>query len=158
MTEQPRQPYHIPSNERYFLDADGYCWREVEIDGEITYGMARVNPDNSPIPAPVNYLTPVTSAHHTLRAYRLALFDAAAIFRQTANQYDSHTIGRHTHDEAARVLRKWAQDPGRMLGPLHRLRDPSQASTQVDALFADRHSGTSAPTPPIPAEGPNALR
>lgn len=117
-----RQPYRIPGNERYFLDADGFCWREVEMDGEIWHSMARVNPDNSPTPTPLNYLTPVTQEHHTLRAYRLALQDAAAIFTQTAERYEIGTHGRTSHHAAARVLRKWAEDPGRMIGPLHRLR------------------------------------
>lgn len=126
---EPRQPYRIPGNERYFLDADGYCWREVSglpvtdlMPDGIAHSMARVNPDNSPTPQPLVYLTPVTEEHHTLRAYRLALLDAAVIFRQTADDYEPHTIGRQTHDEAARVLRRWAEDPGRMVGPLHRLR------------------------------------
>lgn len=118
-----RQLYRIPTNERYFLDADGFCWREVEMtDGEIMHSMARVNPDNSPTPTPLLYLTPVTTEHHTLRAYRLALMDAAAIFRATADAYEPGTIGRNSHEQAALVLRRWAADPGRMIGPLHRIR------------------------------------
>lgn len=52
------QPYRIPGSERYFLDADGFCWREVELDGEVMHSMARVNPDNSPTSRSLTYLTP----------------------------------------------------------------------------------------------------
>lgn len=124
-----RRKYHIPTNERYFLDADGFCWREVEMDGDVWHSMARINPDNSATPGPLEYLTPVTQEQHTLRAYRLALMDASAIFAQTAAQHEKNSVDRHTYAEGARVLRQWASDPGRMLGPLHRLRaDDTSAS------------------------------
>lgn len=60
-----REPYQIPDGERYFLDADGYCWREVDMrppgapHAQIMHSMARVNPDNSPTPTPYTHLVPV---------------------------------------------------------------------------------------------------
>jgi hypothetical protein len=38
------------------VDAEGYCWR-VFPDG--TWSMARINPDNSPIPQPVTHFEPL---------------------------------------------------------------------------------------------------
>jgi hypothetical protein len=135
------KPYSIPTSERYFLDADGFCWREVEIDGEVMHSMARTNPDNSPTPRPLLYLTPVTQEQHTLRAYRLALMDAAAIFADTAAQHEGNTVGQHAYAEGARVLRTWATDPGRMLGPLHRHRaaTPENADCPVCRHHPDEH-------------------
>lgn len=37
------------------VDANGFCWR-VFADG--TWSMARINPDNSPVPQPVTYYVP----------------------------------------------------------------------------------------------------
>ena len=58
------QPYVVPDGERYFLDADGFAWREVWLNGEVRHSMARVNPDNSPTPEPLTYLTPVARRDH----------------------------------------------------------------------------------------------
>jgi hypothetical protein len=44
------------SEPRYFIDGAGYAWRDFGPDG---ISMARINPDNSPIPEPRTYLEPV---------------------------------------------------------------------------------------------------
>lgn len=51
--------------ERYFIDGAGFAWRDFP-DPEFA-SMARVNPDNSPIPEPRTYLAPVRAVPDTDR-------------------------------------------------------------------------------------------
>lgn len=53
MTPDELQTPELPP--RLAIDADGYVWR-VYNDGR--WSMARINPDNSPIPQPVTYYEP----------------------------------------------------------------------------------------------------
>jgi hypothetical protein len=41
--------------ERLAVDADGYCWRVFKDGSKGLWSMARINPDNSPIPEPVTF-------------------------------------------------------------------------------------------------------
>lgn len=43
---------------RLAIDANGYAWR---VCGE-HWSMARINPDNSPVPHPVTYYAPIQEA------------------------------------------------------------------------------------------------